>query len=218
MAPGFEVYQILSLRERPVCIHLVRWPKTMIKWPTPPARQTSSLNGGDSYMRNRRVLFAVALMAVSSLTFAQDTIKKGDKSWSDLEKQLADINDQWVCAHKYHKNHAQDCVDFKNQIWPSTFFEISMQGEVTDKQDMVKRQTATATAHPVSPGDAGPNPQDFKLMAVYGNVALATDRTVFKVADDSGKIVVRNQATVLRTFVKLNGKWVPAAAALVPVK
>src|ERR1700693_4179962 len=83
---------------------------------------------------------------------------------------------------------------------------------------MVKRQTATATAHPVSPGDAGPNPQDFKLMAVYGNVALATDRTVFKIADDSGKIVVRNQATVLRTFVKLNGKWVPAAAALVPVK
>jgi len=169
-------------------------------------------------MRNIRVFFVVALISVSSLAFAQDTMKKGDKGWTDLEKQLADINDQWVCAHKYHKNHAQDCVDFKNQIWPSTFFEISMQGEVTDKQEMVKRQTATATAHPVSPGDAGPNPQDFKLMAVYGNVALATDRRVFKVADDSGKIAVRNQATVLRTFVKLNGKWVPAAAALVPVK
>ena len=168
-------------------------------------------------MRNIRVLFVVALMAVSSLAFAQDSVKKGDKGWTDLEKQLADINDQWVCAHKYHKDHAQDCVDFKNQIWPSTFFEISMQGEVTDKQEMVKRQTATATAHPVSPGDAGPNPQDFKLMAVYGNVALATDRTVFKAADDSGKIVVRNQATVLRIFTKLNGKWVPAGAALVPV-
>jgi hypothetical protein len=169
-------------------------------------------------MRNIRVLFVVALMAFSSLAIAQDSMKKGDKTWTDLEKQLADINDQWVCAHKYHKDHAQDCVDFKNKIWPSTFFEISMQGEVTDKQEMVKRQTATATARPVSPGDAGPNPQDFKLMAVYGNVALATDRTVFKAADDSGKIVVRNQATVLRMFVKLNGKWVPAGAALVPVK
>ena len=174
--------------------------------------------GGEPAMKNACASFVVALLAVSSLAFAQDTMKKGDKGWTDLEKQLADINDQWVCAHKYHKNHAQDCVDFKNQIWPGTFFEISMQGEVTDKQEMVKRQTATATAHPVSPGDAGPNPQDFKLMAVYGNVALATDRTVFKVADDSGKIAVRNQATVLRTFVKLNGKWVPAAAALVPVK
>jgi hypothetical protein len=165
-----------------------------------------------------RVLFVVALMAVPSLASAQDSMKKGDKAWTDLEKQLADINDQWVCAHKYHKNHAQDCVDFKNSIWPDKFFEISRQGEVTDKQEMVKRQTATATAHPVSPGDAGPNPQDFKLMAVYGNVALATDHTVFKAADASGKIVVTDEATVLRMFVKLNGKWVPAGAALVPVK
>ena len=169
-------------------------------------------------MRNMRVFVAAALMTAALPAFAQDSIKKGDKGWTDLEKQLADINDQWVCAHKYHKNHAQDCVDFKNSIWPSTFFEISMQGEVTDKQEMVKRQTATATAHPVSPGDAGPNPQDFKLMAVYGNVALATDRTVFKVADDKGKISVRNQASVLRIFVKQNGKWVPAGAALVPVQ
>ena len=166
----------------------------------------------------RRLFVVVALMALSSPVFAQDSLKKGDKGWTELEKQLADINDQWVCAHKYHRNHAQDCVDFKNQIWPGTFFEVSRQGEVTDKQEMVKRQTATATAHPVSPRDAGPNPQDFKLMAVYGNVALATDRTVFKIADDSGKIGISDQATVLRIFVKLNGKWVPAAAALVPVK
>jgi hypothetical protein len=165
-----------------------------------------------------RVLFVAALMAVSSLTMAQDSMKKGDKGWTDLEKQLADINDQWVCAHKYHKDHAQDCVDFKNKIWPDTFFEISRQGEVTDKLEMVKRQTATATAHPVSPGDAGPNPQDFKLMAVYGNVALATDHTVFKAPDASGKIVVTDEATVLRMFVKLDGKWKPAGAALVPVK
>jgi hypothetical protein len=168
-------------------------------------------------MTKIRILFVVALMAVSSLASAQEAMKKGDKAWTDLEKHLADINDQWVCAHKYHKNHAQDCVDFKNSIWPDTFFEISRQGEVTDKQEMVKRQTVTATAHPASPGDAGPNPQDFKLMAVYGDVALATDHTVFKAADASGKIGVTDEATVLRMFVKLNGKWVPAGAALVPV-
>ena len=165
-----------------------------------------------------RVPLVVALMAVSSLAVAQDSMKKGDKGWTDLEKQLADINDQWVCAHKYHKNHAQDCVDFKNNIWPDTFFEISRQGEVTDKQEMVKRQTATATAHPVSPGDAGPNPQDFKLMAVYGNVALATDHTVFKAADASGKIAVTDEATVLRMFVKLDGKWMTCGRRLSPSK
>jgi hypothetical protein len=151
-------------------------------------------------MTKIRILFVVALMAVSSLANAQDSMKKGDKAWTDLEKQLADINDQWVCAHKYHKNHAQDCVDFKNSIWPDTFFEVGRQGQIETKQEMVKRQSATAAAHPVSPGDAGPNPQDFKLMAVYG-----------------GKIGVTDEATVLRMFVKLNGKWVPAGAALVPV-
>jgi hypothetical protein len=168
-------------------------------------------------MTKIRVLLVVAFVAISSMASAQETVKKGEKGWTDLEKTLADVNIQWVCAYQYHKNHAQDCVDFKNSIWPDTFFEISRQGEVTDKQEMVKRQTATATAHPVSPGDAGPNPQDFKLMAVYGNVALATDRTVFKAADASGKIVVTDMATVLRMFVKIDGKWRPAGAALVPV-
>jgi len=168
-------------------------------------------------MKMIRIILVLALMAAASSVHAQDTMKKGDKAWTDLEKQLADVNDYWVCAHKYHKDHAQDCVDSKNKIWPPTFFEISRQGEVTDKQEMVKRQTATAKAHPVSPGDAGPNPQDFKLMAVYGNVAMATDRTVFKAADASGKINVTDEASVLRIFVKLEGKWVPAGAALVPI-
>jgi hypothetical protein len=168
-------------------------------------------------MKKLRMILALALLSVAPLAHAQDTMKKGDKAWTDLEKELADVNDYWVCAHKYHKDHAQDCVDSKNKIWPATFFEISRQGEVTDKQNMVTRQTATATAHPVSPGDAGPNPQDFKLMAVYGNVAMATDHTVFKAGDASGKINVTDEANVLRIFVKLDGKWVPAAAALVPV-
>jgi hypothetical protein len=168
-------------------------------------------------MTKIRILLVIFAMSFCCMAHSQEPMKKGDKSWTDLERHLADINDQWVCAHKYHKDHAQDCVDFKNGIWPSTFFEISMQGEVTDKNEMVKRQTATATAHPVSPGDAGPNPQDFLLRAVYGNVALATDHTVFKAADESGKISVRTEATVLRMFVKLNGKWVPAGAALVPI-
>ncbi len=165
----------------------------------------------------RTALVMIFALGLSCAAARAQEIKKGDKSWTDLEKQLADMDNQWVCAHQYHKNHAQDCVDFKNHIWPPAFFEVSMQGEVTDKGEMVKRQTKTATEHPVSPGDAGPNPQDFKLMAVYGDVALATDRTVFKAADENGNISVRNEATVLRIFVKYNGKWVPAGAALVPI-
>jgi hypothetical protein len=172
---------------------------------------------GRTQMTKFRIALLILVMSFAGTVHAQEGMKKGDKAWTDLEKQLADINNQWVCAHKYHKDHAQDCVDFKNNIWPSTFFEVSMQGEVTDKAEMVKRQTATATAHPVSPGDAGPNPQDFQLRAVYGNVAMATDHTVFKAADEKGNISVRTEANVLRIFVKLDGKWVPAGAALVPI-
>ena len=168
-------------------------------------------------MTKCRIAFLILAVGFAGIVHAQEAMKKGDQAWTNLEKQLADINNQWVCAHKYHKDHAQDCVDFKNSVWPSTFFEVSMQGEVTDKAEMVKRQTATATAHPTSPGDAGPNPQDFQLRAVYGNVAMATDHTVFKAADEQGKITVRAEANVLRIFVKQNGKWVPAGAALVPI-
>ena len=169
-------------------------------------------------MHRIHLLLVIVILCVSPLAHAQESMKKGDKAWTELEKQLADVNDYWVCAHKYHKDHAQDCVDSKNNIWPSTFFEVSREGEVTDKQQMVKMQTARAKAVPTMPGDSGPNPQDFKLMAVYGNFALATDHTVFKAADASGKIAVTDEANVLRIFVKLNGKWVPAAAALVPIK
>ena len=173
-------------------------------------------------MMKFRVLLLVSLMAVSSMAMAQGSWKEswpvGDKAWNDLEKHLEDVNNQWVCATpKYHRNHIQDCVDFKNQIWPPLFFEISPTGEITDKAEMVKRQTASSTANPVSPGDAGPNPTEFKLRAVYGNVAIATDRTVFKYPDVTGKIVVASERAVIRVFVRLNGKWVPATAALVDI-
>jgi len=167
-------------------------------------------------MTKFRVLLLMSCLAISSVAFCQQPMKKGDAQWKALEKTLSDVNNQWVCAYKYHKDHAQDCVDFKHQFWPEKFFEISREGEVTDKMEMVKRQTATATARPVSPGDAGPNPENFELRAVYGNVALATDHTVFKSADASGKIGPNGVANVLRIFVKLDGKWRPAAAALVP--
>ena len=158
----------------------------------------------------------VPLVRVPSLGITEDAGKTTYRN-ANLEKLLDDINDQWLCAGPYHKNRAQDCVDFRKSFWPETFFEISRQAEIMDKNQMVATQTAAATVHPVLPGDAGPNPQQFKLKAVYGDVALGTDHTVFKTADASGKVTVTDQATVLRIFVKLNGKWRPAGAALIPL-
>jgi hypothetical protein len=168
-------------------------------------------------MKRNLVLFFVMMAGLTPLARGQEPNAAMEKN-KGLEKLLADINLQWVCAGPYHRNHAQDCVDFKNKFWPDQFFEISRQGEVTDKKQMVAMQTATATAHPNSPPGTGPNPEQFKLMAVYGNVAFATDRTIFKAVDANGNLHITDQATVLRMFVKINDKWRPAGAALVPVK
>jgi ketosteroid isomerase-like protein len=53
-------------------------------------------------------------------------------------------------------------------------------------------------------------------MAVYGNFALATDHTFLQAESTDGK-VAGTQTRVLRMFVKEDGKWRPAGAALVPI-
>ena len=76
---------------------------------------------------------------------------------------------------------------------------------------MIARQRA---AHP-SKG-VGPHPAEFKLMAVYPNFALATDHTFLQSESTDGK-VAGTDTRVLRLFVKEDGKWKPAGAALVPI-
>lgn len=59
-------------------------------------------------------------------------------------------------------------------------------------------------------------PYDFKLMAVYPNFALATDHMFLQSESTDGK-VAGTETRVLRMFVKLDGKWRPAGAAMVPI-
>jgi hypothetical protein len=165
-----------------------------------------------------RFFSIVALLVVSSLSvpvMAQEKMTMGDKNWVALEKVLDDVNNQWLCAGSYHKNKAQDCVDFRAKYWVDQFFEIYPSGQIQTKAEMVTSQSANAAAHPESAPGTGPNPQEYKLMAVYGNIALATDHTIFKAIDGTGKLAVTSEARVLRIFVKENGKWRPASAALV---
>src|SRR5713101_9478231 len=165
-------------------------------------------------MRYAGVLVLLVISNFSAPMFAQKTMSKGDKDWVALEKVLEDVNQQWLCAGPYHKDKATDCVDFRANYWAHQFFEIYPSGQIQTKAEMVASQSANAAAHPDSAPGTGPNPQEFKLMAVYGNVALATDRTLFKTADASGTVSVTSEANVLRMFVKENGKWRPAGAVL----
>ncbi|HEV2521911.1 MAG TPA: nuclear transport factor 2 family protein [Candidatus Acidoferrales bacterium] len=168
-------------------------------------------------MRTIRMLCFVAMMGVSSMAFSQEPSKPGpkmgSKEWTELEKTLWDVDQQWLCsvgATPYHKDY-KECIEFRNQFWADQFFEVSIAGEVQTKAEMITRQRA---AHP-SPG-VGPHPDDFKLMAVYGNFALATDHTFLRSEDKDGK-VAGTECRVLRMFVKEGGKWRPAGAALVPI-
>lgn len=168
-------------------------------------------------MRAIRMLCFIAAMATSAFAFGQEpakqTPKMGSKEWTELEKTLWDVDQQWLCsggATPYHKDY-KECIEFRNQSWADQFFEVSIKGEVQTKAEMIARQRA---AHP-SKG-VGPHPAEFKLMAVYANFALATDHTFLQSESTNGK-VAGTDTRVLRMFVKEDGKWKPAGAALVPI-
>ena len=151
-------------------------------------------------MRPIRVFCLVAAMCAAALAFGQEparqTPKMGSKEWTELEKTLWDVDQQWLCsagATPYHKDY-KDCVEFRSKFWTDQFFEISIKGKVQTKAEMVAAQRA---AHP-SKG-VGPHPDDFKLMAVYGNFALATDHTFLQSESTDGK-VTGTETRVLRMF------------------
>jgi hypothetical protein len=164
-----------------------------------------------------RMLCFVAAMSVSMMVFGQDqakqSMKMGSKEWAELEKTLWDVDQQWLCsagATPYHKDY-KECVEFRSKFWTDQFFEVSIKGEVQTKAEMIAKQRV---AHP-SKG-VGPHPDGFKLMAVYGNFALATDHTFLQSESKDGK-VAGTETRVLRMFAKEDGKWRPAGAALVPI-
>ena len=168
-------------------------------------------------MKAIRMLCFVASMCISAAAIgqepAQQTAKKGGKEWSELEKTLWDVDQQWLCsagATPYHKDY-KECVEFRNQFWSNQFFEVSIKGKIQTKSDMIAMQRV---AHP-SKG-VGPHPDEFKLMAVYPNFALATDHTFLQSESTDGKIA-GTETRVLRMFVKEDGKWRPAGAAMVPI-
>jgi hypothetical protein len=189
-------------------------------------------------MTRIRILLLVALFAFPSFASAQQTMKKGDKAWVELESTLRDANLEWLCQGKYFKPSRQDCVDSRAKFWDDQFFEMNPGSGTQTKAEMVAGQTAGAKIYPDVVQGEGPNPTEFKLMAVYnnGNFAMAVDHTLFKVRlnsagqpdfehvapnnktdhwylDETGKLAVVREVTYARVFVKKDGKWRPAVGA-----
>lgn len=133
---------------------------------------------------------------------------------ADLEKTLWDVDQQWLCSGPYAKSY-KECVLFRSKYWVDQFFEVIPSGEILNKEEMVATQAERIPSNP-DPRTA-PYPDAFKLRAVYGDFAMATDHTYFKSKDKNGNFVFTSNSKVLRLFVKEGGEWRPAAAGLVPI-
>jgi hypothetical protein len=120
------------------------------------------------------------------------------QSW---KKQPWQIEQEWLKAEHDQK------MDSLRDLWTDQFFDILPGGVQITKQAMLKC-LAAGTPKPGS----GAFPDSFKLEAVYGNVAVATDHTTLR---DLGPAT--GEYRVLWMFVKEKGKWKVADAALVRI-
>ncbi|MGH9358124.1 MAG: nuclear transport factor 2 family protein [Terriglobia bacterium] len=154
-------------------------------------------------MNKTLTLSLIAVLAVSPLAFGQKIGKNSVNS--KLEQELWKVDQQWLEAARNKK------LDVLQELWTSQFFEINSGGTVPDKTEQLDR----LKNREVKP-DRGAFPSDFKLRAVYGNFALATDHTTLKGSFLNGHDF-SGEYRVLRMFVKENGKWRVAGAAMVPI-
>jgi len=155
-------------------------------------------------MKFIRVFVLMAALAVSMTAIAQDTGQKseGAASRSNLEQKLWKLDQQWLDAVQNRK------MAFLDQMWTGQFVEILPGGKVVNKAEQMK-MLAKAPRRPGS----GSTRDDFKLRAVYGNVALATDHMTQKGTKAYGHDITGGYR-VVRVFVKENGKWRAAESAL----
>jgi ketosteroid isomerase-like protein len=161
---------------------------------------------------NRVLLCAIAVTALSSLALGQAASgsSTGDQDKAALEKQLWELDQKWLVAARSHKPG----MDYLNQLFDDQFFEVIRKGQLVSKSELIDMLGKAKLA----PGQ-GAYPDQFKLMAVYGDVAFVTDRTTLRGSvygsapgDASG------QYRVVRVFVKKNGQWKAVMASLVPIE
>ncbi|MGH9681381.1 MAG: nuclear transport factor 2 family protein [Candidatus Acidiferrales bacterium] len=124
-----------------------------------------------------------------------------------LEKELAAFDQKWLEAVRTGN------VKYIDQIYTDKWAEILGWDptSVLFKEDAMKRIPKLN----FKPGE-GLFADQFKLMSVYGNVALASDRRVRKMRDAGGNLTSTDYRTVL-VFVKEGGQWKVAADALIPI-
>ncbi|MGH9356913.1 MAG: nuclear transport factor 2 family protein, partial [Terriglobia bacterium] len=120
-----------------------------------------------------------------------------------LEAQLWEIDQKWLEGARTRN------LNLLRELWTDQFFEVIPGGRLVSKSELLEM---------ISKAERGPNtgafPDDFKLRAVYGNFAIATDQTTLKGTVASGRNTA-GKYRVVRFFVRENGEWKVAGAGLV---
>lgn len=158
---------------------------------------------GGEWKGAESALCRIGLTSPIAAKQAASVTPEASASGNGLEARLWEIDQKWLEGARTRN------LALLTKLWTDQFFEVIPGGRLVSKSELLQM---------LSQAERGPNtgafPADFKLRAVYGNFAIATDQTTLKGAVASGRNTAGNYR-VVRFFVKENGKWRVAGAGLV---
>jgi hypothetical protein len=146
--------------------------------------------------------------AISNGPLASDGTK-GISPDEQLEKGLAEIDQKWINS----TSDKREKIDYLNQLFTDQWYEILGWNPTAEE---TKLKLLDSIAKSKSEPGLGVFSDEFKLMAVHGNVALATDRRTRKSLDVNGHVVSTPHRSLL-VFVKEGPEWRSAGGAVVPI-
>lgn len=124
---------------------------------------------------------------------------------SGVERELVALDHQWVDAATRADR------EFLKGLFTDRMFEVQPDGHVAGAEEIL-REIATRR-----PGQIEGYCDQVQVRGVYGDTAALVDRRVRKGTAADGHDV-SGQWRVTRVFVKLDGKWRAAAAAMTPIE
>ena len=130
-----------------------------------------------------KYVWALVLCALACLPLpvrAQEEKRTPNTGTAALEKELFQVELKWMKAEFDKKTSGPDSM---GELWTDDFFDILAGGKVVNKQQMMDQMVHTDR----QPG-TGAFPDHFKLRALYGNVALASDHTTSRAWTPTAKL------------------------------
>jgi ketosteroid isomerase-like protein len=126
-----------------------------------------------------------------------------------LEKELAEIDRAWMDSSDMNKRVAYVSKMFADQWFEILGWDPTANPTKASTVEVLSRFAKAGTA----PGVVA---DQFQLQAVFGDVALASDRRTRTWKNDQGQMVKTPHRSLL-VFVKQNGEWRSAGASLTPI-